>query len=107
ENELTRFRYDVVLHKKNERDATRTNVPVELRWSASSSAAALVERLRAERPPALRVRGIPNARVLGALAAARMLSDEALADAGAIRSAVSQLDDGVAPHALAAAAAVF
>nr|QEO74212.1 condensation domain-containing protein [uncultured bacterium] len=64
-NELTRYRYDAVLH----RDATTLDVTdaPSLPWTAD-----LPTEL-AKRPPALRVTAIPNARLSTALAAKAML----------------------------------
>lgn len=61
-NELTRFRYDVILHLDN---APHGSLPeVEIDWRAERTTAATLEpRLRQERPRYLCLRGVPNARV--------------------------------------------
>ncbi|HVR96411.1 MAG TPA: amino acid adenylation domain-containing protein, partial [Thermoanaerobaculia bacterium] len=56
DNELTRFRYDVVLHIER-------TPPDEPDWIEALDLAALRERLVREAPEVLAVRGIPNARV--------------------------------------------
>ncbi|WUH99882.1 amino acid adenylation domain-containing protein [Spirillospora sp. NBC_00431] len=71
-NELSRYRYDVVL-----RTAPEAAAPVpELRWGRDvADPAALSDRL-AERPPVLRVTGVPNARLTEDLKALRTLWPE-------------------------------
>ncbi|XRQ14395.1 amino acid adenylation domain-containing protein [Actinomadura welshii] len=69
-NELSRHRYDVVLRAAPAGDAPE---PRELRWGADvADLAALADRL-AERPPLLRVTGVPNARLTPDLEAQRTL----------------------------------
>ncbi|TDE35343.1 amino acid adenylation domain-containing protein [Actinomadura sp. 6K520] len=71
-NELSRHRYDVVLHTRAgaARDGRE---PRELRWGTDvADLAALAERL-AEGPPPLRVNGVPNARLTPDLEARRAL----------------------------------
>ncbi|HEY5311718.1 MAG TPA: amino acid adenylation domain-containing protein, partial [Pirellulales bacterium] len=60
-NELTRFRYDVVLHAD---DRPRQAGP-SLHWTAElGSLDRLRERLQSERPEQLAISGVPNVRVL-------------------------------------------
>lgn len=70
-NELSRFRYDVVL----ELDAASEPSPGVERMSLAEAGDldGLRERLERQRPPALVVDGIPNARVAAAVAAASEL----------------------------------
>ncbi|WP_051707174.1 MULTISPECIES: non-ribosomal peptide synthase/polyketide synthase [unclassified Streptomyces] len=91
-NELTRYRYDVVLRPAENR--TSTDVP-ERPWSALGSVPALGELLAA-RPGRLRVTGIPNARLADDLAALDALGDSS-------RSATASR--GVDPESLHEAAA--
>ncbi|MFJ9351606.1 non-ribosomal peptide synthase/polyketide synthase [Streptomyces sp. NPDC101237] len=73
-NELTRYRYDVVLRPATAQDpaAPATEVP----WSALGTQEALAARFTAaDRPPLLRVTGIPNARLAPDLAALGTLDD--------------------------------
>ncbi len=67
-NELTRYRYDVVLTPG---PGGADEVAEELDWAGT---AALADRL-ARRPALLRVTGVPNARLLPDLAALRALDD--------------------------------
>ncbi|MEU9386407.1 amino acid adenylation domain-containing protein, partial [Streptomyces sp. NPDC048279] len=80
-NELTRYRYDVVLRPAA---TTSTGDPAEVPtdpanevpWSALGTPEALAERLTApDRPARLRVTGIPNARLAPDLAARGTLDD--------------------------------
>jgi amino acid adenylation domain-containing protein len=74
QNELTRFRYDVVLHIGNpsspslERDW--------LTWGEQTTLSTLRQLLGQERPTAIGVRQIPNARVLAEAQIAAWLNDE-------------------------------
>jgi amino acid adenylation domain-containing protein len=61
-NELTRFRYDVVLQAAATAESP-TRAVDELAWDDVGSLATLAEMLKARRPPVLMVRGVPNARV--------------------------------------------
>ena len=68
-NELTRFRYDVVLHVGRRRRRARDE-PRSHAWESLGG----LERLLAERPAALAVSGIPNARLAGEVAALELLA---------------------------------
>ncbi|HYQ68234.1 non-ribosomal peptide synthetase, partial [Actinophytocola sp.] len=59
-NELSQFRYDVVLHKGSRGTRELAAVP-ELAWASLGATAALLR----QRPKALRVKGIPNGRRTG------------------------------------------
>ncbi|MFH9426468.1 amino acid adenylation domain-containing protein, partial [Streptomyces sp. NPDC017529] len=62
-NELSRYRYDVVLRKKPVAAVSLAGAP-RVRWGSQvPGLPALAARLRADRPGALRVSGIPNARL--------------------------------------------
>lgn len=79
-NELSRYRYEVVLHKRPAQPLSLALAPT-LAWGPGlADADALEHRLRADRPRLLRVSGIPNRRVLGELDAMRALRDGVLAD---------------------------
>ncbi|MBT2414372.1 amino acid adenylation domain-containing protein [Streptomyces sp. ISL-12] len=68
-NELSRYRYDVVLHK-------RTVTPVDARlvpWTEAGGLEGTAALLERERPTALRLVGVPNRRVAHEAAAARVL----------------------------------
>ena len=73
-NELTKFRYDVILHvgaEKHQREET-----CRLAWEAQSiSLARLEEILTGERPLSVELTDVPNARVWEDVRAARLLGD--------------------------------
>ncbi|MCX5389115.1 non-ribosomal peptide synthase/polyketide synthase [Streptomyces sp. NBC_00094] len=75
-NELTRYRYDVTLHKPPVTPETPTG-SVELAWGRQITGPAELRELLAQ-PPAevLRITGVPNRRVVGEAALARALQDE-------------------------------
>ncbi|MCA1566084.1 MAG: amino acid adenylation domain-containing protein [Acidobacteria bacterium] len=71
-NELTRFRYDVVLHVN--REVCRTVEPRRVKWDDGLSLPAIRRELSEEQPEYLTVRGVPNARVAPLVKLAGMLS---------------------------------
>jgi amino acid adenylation domain-containing protein len=68
DNELSRYRYDVVLHKRPAAPVSLAAAPA-VAWEGVGGLAGLAARLRGERPAALRVTGIPNGRLTADLAA--------------------------------------
>ncbi len=77
-NELSRHRYDVVLHKTTAERGTAAPRPDEdapgLRWGTDvTDPVALVDRLTGHRPARLRVSGVPNGRLAREIAAVRAL----------------------------------
>jgi hypothetical protein len=76
-NELTRYRYDVVLRSRPD----ATEVMPESPWPTLGSVQALDELL-AERPDRLRITGIPNSRLADDLAALDTLDDSSRPAAG-------------------------
>ncbi|MDE2470934.1 MAG: methyltransferase, partial [Bradyrhizobium sp.] len=71
DNELTRYRYDVVLHVGG---ATELPIAEDLDWAGEAgSIAELTERLRGERPAACRIRDVPNGRLASDLAVLHLL----------------------------------
>jgi natural product biosynthesis luciferase-like monooxygenase protein len=105
-NELTSFRYDVVLTTTGRADAAEAaelgpGDIVELDGHAVRDLAALRAALDAA-PVALRVRGLKNARVVRHLEAVDLLDARATKTVGELRAALAALpDDAVAPEALA------
>src|SRR5262249_21379054 len=100
-NELTRFRYDVVLAMGGA--VERERISEELTWAQGGSLEALHEVLRERRPAGLVVRGGPNARVAKALAAVKWLreGDTGAATVGAWREHLaSTAPGGVEPEAI-------
>ena len=88
-NELTRFRYDAVLHLAG----GPSSGPEPESWLEGSdpgaAPAALRRRLAAEAPPVLGVRGVPNARLAEEVEALRLLrEDGTLQTAGELQAAV-------------------
>jgi len=90
-NELTRFRYDVVLHVNA--DDVRSAQCQWLDWNKQSlSIAALREMLSDDAVEILGVAGVPNARLAGETAALRILNSEPPPDtAGELRYAIEQV----------------
>ncbi|HWG99513.1 MAG TPA: amino acid adenylation domain-containing protein [Pilimelia sp.] len=76
DNELTRYRYDAVLHVGQD----AAGGPVEVAdwpaegWSAEGGVEAVRRRLAQTRPDALAVLGVPNARLAGVNAQCRLLA---------------------------------
>jgi SAM-dependent methyltransferase len=69
-NELTRYRYDVLLHVGE----AKSSAPQIDEWPADNKTVAeLVSRFDAEQLPAVRILSLPNNRVAGDLAAVRLL----------------------------------
>ncbi|HEY2136756.1 MAG TPA: condensation domain-containing protein, partial [Xanthobacteraceae bacterium] len=83
DNELTRYRYDVVLHVG---DAGRQPATQDVDWSeVAGSTADIGKRLSVMCPSACRIRGVPNRRLAGDLAMLRLL------DAGDAPATVDEL----------------
>ncbi|UGQ10829.1 amino acid adenylation domain-containing protein [Yinghuangia sp. ASG 101] len=101
-NELSRHRFDVVLHRRPVTDATPLHTAPTLAWRSDDPGQldALAARLRDDYPATLRVTGVPNARLSGELGAVRVLENGGtVADArAALRSAPA--GDGSAPLAV-------
>ncbi|MFD6585600.1 amino acid adenylation domain-containing protein, partial [Streptomyces anulatus] len=72
DTELTRFRYDVVLHKRAAEPVPALTAR-RLEWSDAGGPDGVAERLRVDRPAALVVTGAPNARVVADVALAAAL----------------------------------
>ncbi|MEU2792834.1 non-ribosomal peptide synthase/polyketide synthase [Streptomyces sp. NPDC007100] len=91
-NELNRYRYDVVLHKRPTTGLRDLTDAPELRWGHDVSGPdGLARRLAAERAPALRVTGVPDERLAGEAAAGRALDEgRPLADALALLGPAGQ-----------------
>ncbi|HKV09944.1 MAG TPA: amino acid adenylation domain-containing protein [Thermoanaerobaculia bacterium] len=107
DNELTRFRYQVVLRVGRE-TAAASELPWR-DWEREGFSLEAVRRRLAEGPEALALSGVPNVRVEQALAAARALAEigesEGPKTAGELRERLRQLvPAGVHPDDLLAAA---
>jgi amino acid adenylation domain-containing protein len=95
-NELTRFRYDVILHVGQSRPDQTT--PLQLDWQQDNlSVSSLRHFLEENRPAALRVTGVPNLRLQRELIAARFLEDhEGLSTVSEIKERLDQSLSGTA-----------
>ncbi len=96
-NELSRHRYDVVLHKKPAATVTSLRQAPQLRWAQDiADMPALAALLEAERPGALRLVGVVNARTAHeAAAAGKLLAGSPRAE---VRQALAQ-SQGADPEA--------
>jgi SAM-dependent methyltransferase len=98
DNELTRYRYDVVLHVG---DAEPFTSPQTLEWQANEATAEeLLARFRAQDVPAVRFLDMPNSRISADLAAVRSLrnvDDRELV--GDIRQRLESVNAGNDPEA--------
>jgi natural product biosynthesis luciferase-like monooxygenase protein len=93
-NEMTRFRYDVLLRKKRKSQGTATRAPLP---AAPAPVPCTVEALRAllrASPAGLRVTGVTNARLAGLAKATELLaSSRAGATVGALRAVLRAEED--------------
>ncbi|HKV06800.1 MAG TPA: class I SAM-dependent methyltransferase [Thermoanaerobaculia bacterium] len=93
-NELTRFRYDAVLHLEG---GTPPPPPPEswIDWGGPiATPAALKKHLAETAPSSLGVRRVPNARLSAEAKAVELLDDETLATAGDLQEAVRRAKPG-------------
>jgi len=98
-NELTCYRYDVVLHTGEQAGAFPVCEPLE--WSAIGSAAVLQRVLVERRWHAVRLHSIRNSRLAREAAAQRLIeTNSEHLDAGSVRNQLkkSQLVDGIDPE---------
>ena len=110
-NELTKFRYQVVLHVEDARagddGAGENGAPADevwLDWEQVGGLASLASRLAAGQPAVLGVRGVPNARTRADCAAAARLWGDPAGTVTSLRAelAAPQAAAGVDPAALCA-----
>ncbi|MEU2912238.1 amino acid adenylation domain-containing protein [Streptomyces massasporeus] len=90
-NEMTRYRYDVVLHKQGA-PAHRITETAQRPWPADGTAG-LAALLTGEHPAAVRVTGIPNGRIAAEAALAQAVRD-------GTRPHAAPAGDGVEPEDL-------
>ncbi|MEV5593205.1 amino acid adenylation domain-containing protein [Streptomyces sp. NPDC052496] len=102
-NELTRHRYDVVLHKRPARTVSFADVPA-LAWGRDVTDAAGLEQALRDRPgQRLRLTGVPNPRLAGeAAAAAAVTAGLPLTEARARLAATEAAALGAEPEQLTA-----
>jgi amino acid adenylation domain-containing protein len=102
-NELTRFRYDVTL-RLDGADRRQGTEPTCIDWEAGSwTLPALQDHLKRERPPALRLRDVPNARLQAEARLCELLFDrDGPETVGQVRDALRQVksDPAVDPEDL-------
>lgn len=99
-NELTEFRYNVILHFSIEIVSNPRNYPV-LNWSEDNLTVSAVRQLLIENEPEiLSIINIPNARLMSAIKTAEWLSDvESFKTVGQIRKALQEVENfGVDPE---------
>ncbi|MBN3989154.1 MAG: amino acid adenylation domain-containing protein [Nostoc sp. NMS2] len=99
-NELTEFRYNVILHISAKIVSNSENYSV-LNWSEDNLTVSAVRQLLIEnQPEILSIINIPNARLMSAIKTAEWLSDlESFKTVGQIRKALQELDNfGVDPE---------
>jgi amino acid adenylation domain-containing protein len=83
-NELTRFRYDVILHVGGVEKSR--DVPCPQAWESIGG----LERLLAERPAAVAVSDIPNSRLAGEAAALELLAGREIETVGELREEIER-----------------
>ncbi|MEH2110842.1 amino acid adenylation domain-containing protein [Nostoc sp.] len=99
-NELTEFRYNVILHVSAEIVSNPENYSV-LNWSEDDlTVSALRQLLIENKPEILSIINVPNARLMSAIKTAEWLSDvEGFKTVGQIRKALQELENsGVEPE---------
>jgi hypothetical protein len=99
-NELTEFRYNVILHVSTETVNNTKNYSV-LNWSEDNLTVSTVHQLLIEnQPEILSIINVPNARVMSAVKTLKWLSDvEGFKNVGQIRKALQELENfGVEPE---------
>jgi amino acid adenylation domain-containing protein len=101
-NELTRFRYQVLIHVGVRDDGRAADSPRQLDWEAEGlTLDALRRRLAAESPAALALERVPNARLSAELRTLELLADEEGArTAGELRAIKDRAASGVDPEDL-------
>ncbi|BAY23185.1 McnC protein [Calothrix sp. NIES-2100] len=99
-NELTEFRYNVILHVSTETVNNTKNYSV-VNWSEDNLTVSAVRQLLIEnQPEILSIINVPNARLMSAIKTAECLSDvEGFKTVGQIRKALQELENfGVEPE---------
>jgi len=96
-NELSRYRYEVVLRKGPAQALSLGQVP-ELHWDERTELEALRGQLEQERPARLRVRRVPNARLIAEVKAAQALEAGEELEAVRRHSATNPQALGVEPE---------
>ncbi|MDS9991141.1 amino acid adenylation domain-containing protein, partial [Xanthomonas sp. A2111] len=97
-NELSAYRYEVVLHKQGAELLSASGVPMLAWGDAVTNADELQALLSQTRPARLRIGHVPNRRLLNASRAVQQLQRGEVAQAR--HSAAALADDGLEPEAL-------
>lgn len=105
DNELTQFRYNVILHIEADPPSSPQNVIApaytQLNWTEDNLSYTLVRQHLVAQPNILRITKIPNARVVAAVKTAEWLVTEATKapkTVGQMREALQQLAPGIDPE---------
>jgi acyl carrier protein len=105
DNELTQFRYNVILHIEAGEDQGKSkegaNIAYsQLNWTEDNLSHALVRQHLVAQPDVLKITGIPNARIMAAVKTADWLGTETEAPktVGQMRDALQQLAPGIDPE---------
>ncbi|HKR15160.1 MAG TPA: amino acid adenylation domain-containing protein [Pyrinomonadaceae bacterium] len=96
-NELTRFRYDVILHTGNKPESAAAAV-VTYDWT-DHTPASIHQYLSDTKPQVLVVTNVPNARVLEEVKVLSLIEDAGINTAGELRATLPRLE-GVEPEDL-------
>ncbi|MBD2727826.1 amino acid adenylation domain-containing protein [Nostoc sp. FACHB-892] len=99
-NELTQFRYNVILHIDDENINSIKN-DSEMNWSEDNLTVSAVRQLLIDtKPERLCINNVPNARVMGAVKTAEWLSNvEGFKTVGQMRKALQEIDNiGIEPE---------
>jgi amino acid adenylation domain-containing protein len=101
-NELSQFRYDVILQVGEPQDPAAEPALDRLDWQRDGlTLASLRRRLLADAPPYLAVVGIPNARLAAPLTLLDVLQEDAGTTLGAVRTRLGAAEDrGLEPEEL-------
>ncbi|WP_442930903.1 amino acid adenylation domain-containing protein, partial [Mycolicibacterium sp. 050232] len=100
DNELTRYRYDVAIHKSASRVRSLEHAP-RWDWSDCAGLSGLHAELTAQRPPSVRVSAIPRAGVIADVVMEQALAEgHSVADALAESEVVSSPEKAVTPELL-------
>ncbi|MBD2120847.1 non-ribosomal peptide synthetase [Trichocoleus sp. FACHB-262] len=106
-NEMTQFRYNVVLHKSKETEEVQDQQPfipmsspvLEWNWTNELTVEMIRQHLIAAQPDRLAIRGVPNARVVAAVTTAAWLAEAESQTVGHMRTALERLiESGIDPE---------
>ncbi|MBP2455951.1 amino acid adenylation domain-containing protein [Mycolicibacterium lutetiense] len=91
DNELTRYRYDVIIHRSADGVVSLEDAP-NWDWADCAGLSGLHAELTAQRPPTVRVAAIPRAGVF-----ADVIIEQALADGHSVADALAEADVAANP----------